>query len=39
VVIEKRNEVGNRPLKINIVFPKRIVRVDQKGLWRQALGL
>ena len=39
VVIKKRNELGDRPLKIDIVFPKRIVRVDQKVLAKQALGL
>src|SRR5271169_557626 len=39
VVIEKRNEAGDRPLKINVVFPERIVRVDEKGLGKQASGL
>src|SRR5580658_9155220 len=36
VVVEKRNEAGDCPLKINIIFPKRIVRVDQKCLWKQS---
>src|SRR6202522_876097 len=39
VVIEKRNELDDRPLKINVVFPKRIVRVDEKGLGKQFLAL
>src|SRR5690348_10171250 len=32
LMIQKRNEVSNRAFKINIVFPKGIVSVNQKGL-------
>ena len=31
-MIQKRDEVRDRPFKIDIVFPKRIVRIDEKGL-------
>ena len=31
-VIEVRNERGNRPLKVNVVLPERVVRVDQERL-------
>jgi hypothetical protein len=34
LMIQKRDEVGNRPLKVNVVFPKRIVSVDEQMLAR-----
>jgi hypothetical protein len=36
VVIEKGNEARDRPLEVDIVFPERIVGVDEEGLGRQA---
>src|ERR1700727_2170834 len=36
MVVEERNESGDRSLEINIVFPERVVRVDKKSLCRQA---
>src|ERR1700733_2391144 len=41
LVVEKRDERGNRSLEINIVLPKRVVRVDQQRLFaipRERLG-
>jgi hypothetical protein len=32
VMIEKRNEADDGPLKVNVVLPERVVGVDQKGL-------
>ena len=29
MMIEERNEVGDRPLEVNIVLPERVVGVDQ----------
>ena len=31
-MVQKRNEICDRALEINIVFPKRVVGVDEKGL-------
>jgi hypothetical protein len=31
-MIEERNKVGNCPLKINIVFPKRVIGIDEQCL-------
>jgi hypothetical protein len=39
VVIEKRDEPGNCSLKVNVVFPKSIVGVDEKSLRKQYLWL
>jgi hypothetical protein len=32
VVIEKRNKLGDRPLKVDVIFPERIVSVDEQSL-------
>ena len=32
MVIEKRNEAGDRPLEVDVVLPERVVGVDQEGL-------
>jgi hypothetical protein len=32
VMIEKRDEANDRPLEVNVVFPERVVRVDQQSL-------
>ena len=32
MVIQERNEVRDGALKVNVVFPKRIVGIDQQGL-------
>src|SRR5277367_2413283 len=31
-MIEKRNELYNRPLEINVVFPECVIGVDEQGL-------
>src|SRR5215813_8893940 len=31
-MVEEGDEIGNRPFKIYVVFPERIVSVDEKGL-------
>ena len=31
-VIEKRNEIGDRPFEINIVFPERVIGIDEQSL-------
>jgi hypothetical protein len=36
VMIEKRNETRDRPLKIYVVLPERVVGVDEEGLRGQA---
>ena len=36
VVIQKRNELGDGPFKVDVVFPERVVGVDQQGLGGQA---
>jgi hypothetical protein len=38
VMIEEGNESRDGTLEVNIVFPERIIRVDQEGLRRQAYG-
>jgi len=38
VVVEKGNKLGDRALKVDVVFPERIVGVDEKGLGEQALS-
>ena len=38
VMIEKRNKADDRSLKVNVVLPERIVRVNQKSLGRQLLA-
>src|SRR5271168_865800 len=35
VMIEKRSEVGDGLLKVNIVFPERVIGVDEEGLGGQ----
>jgi hypothetical protein len=37
-MIEERNEARNRALEINVVFPERIVGVNEKGLGIQLLA-
>jgi hypothetical protein len=37
-MIEEGNESRDGALEVNIVFPERIIRVDQEGLRRQAYG-
>ncbi len=32
VMVEERDEIGNRPLEVNIVFPKGVVGVDEQVL-------
>src|SRR5271167_2987213 len=32
VVVQERDEATDRPLKIDIVFPKRVVRIDEQVL-------
>src|SRR5580658_10958335 len=36
VMIEKGNEARDRPLEINVVFPQRVVGVDEEGLGGQS---
>jgi hypothetical protein len=31
-VVEKRDELGDRPFKINIVFPERVIGVNEQSL-------
>jgi hypothetical protein len=31
-MIQKRNEVGDGPLKVDVVFPKRVVGVNEQDL-------
>jgi hypothetical protein len=31
-MIEKRNKPDDGPLEVNIIFPERIIGVDEKGL-------
>jgi hypothetical protein len=38
VVIEKRNKLGDRPLKVDVIFPERIVSVDEQSLGIQLLA-
>jgi hypothetical protein len=38
VVIQKRNELRDRPLEIDIVFPERIVGVNEKVLGMQGFS-
>jgi hypothetical protein len=35
-VIEKRDKARNRPLKVNVVLPERVVGVDEESLGGQA---
>jgi len=37
-MIEKRNKLRDGALEINVVLPKRVVGVDEKGLWEQAFS-
>ena len=32
LMVEKGDEAGNRPLEVNVVFPERVIGVDEKGL-------
>src|SRR5882762_4906521 len=34
LMIEERDEVGDGPLKIDVVFPQSIVSIDEESLWR-----
>src|SRR5437660_12925360 len=36
-MIQERDEVGNRPLEIDVVFPERVVGIDEKMLCSVAL--
>src|SRR5260221_10857669 len=38
VMIEKRNEARNGPLEVDVVFPQRVVGVDEESLRKQAFG-
>jgi hypothetical protein len=31
-VIQERNEVGDGAFKVNIIFPERVIRVDEQDL-------
>jgi len=31
-VIEKRNELSDRPFEINVVFPQRVIGIDEQSL-------
>jgi hypothetical protein len=31
-MIQKRNEIRNRALEINVVFPKRVIGIDEQRL-------
>ena len=37
VVVQVADEGGNRPLKVDLVFPKSVVGVDEQGLPRREL--
>jgi hypothetical protein len=46
MMIQEQNEVGNRALEVNVIFPESIVGIDEKSLgrqgsssWLSALGL
>ena len=39
MVVEVTDEAGDSPLEVDVVFPQRIIRVDEQGLrgeWIQA---
>jgi hypothetical protein len=38
VMIQERNKLRNGALKVNIIFPERIVGVDEQGLRQQAFS-
>jgi hypothetical protein len=38
MVVEERNEVGDGALEVNVVFPERVVGVDEQGLAGRELG-
>jgi hypothetical protein len=38
-MIEKRNEVGDGPLKIDVVLPERVIGIDEECLGTVGVGL
>ncbi len=35
VVVQERDEIGNRPLKVDVVLPERVIGVDEQVLARR----
>jgi hypothetical protein len=31
-MVEERNELGNRPFEIDVVFPERVIGIDEQSL-------
>ncbi len=38
-MVQKRNEAGDGALEINVVFPERVVGVDQQSLRAIGIGI
>ena len=36
-MIQERDEVGNRPLEVDVVLPERVIGVDEQRLWASVL--
>ena len=37
-MVQKRDEAGDGALEVDVVFPERVVGVDEEGLRKQASG-
>jgi hypothetical protein len=37
-MVQKRNEIRNGPLEVNVVLPQRVIGIDEQGLWADRIG-